>query len=205
MRPRRAASVALRIASGTSRALPWPKPTRPFRSPTTTRAAKPKRLPPFTTLATRLMLTSFSVNSVSSRSRDCRSLSPRVRRSPWVRAMMTPLEIETALAGGIGQGFYPTVKKVGAAIEHDFFDPGCERSLRHQLADGIGSSGIGAGFKVGLQRAIKARSRRQGPSRHIIDDLGIDVLGRAENREARPVVAETTQIPPHPLAPAQKE
>jgi small subunit ribosomal protein S5 len=27
---RLAASVALRIASGTSRALPWPKPTRPF-------------------------------------------------------------------------------------------------------------------------------------------------------------------------------
>jgi hypothetical protein len=30
----------LRIASGTSRALPWPKPTLPFWSPTTTSAAK---------------------------------------------------------------------------------------------------------------------------------------------------------------------
>ena len=43
-----ASSVALRIASGTSRALPLPKPARPFWSPTTTSAAKPKFLPPFT-------------------------------------------------------------------------------------------------------------------------------------------------------------
>ena len=40
MSPRLAASVALRIASGTSRALPWPKPTRPFSSPTTTERGK---------------------------------------------------------------------------------------------------------------------------------------------------------------------
>ena len=45
----------LLIASGTSRALPWPKPTRPLPSPTTTSAAKPKRLPPFTVFDTRLM------------------------------------------------------------------------------------------------------------------------------------------------------
>src|SRR5215213_585630 len=68
-----AASVALRIASGTSRALPWPKPTRPFWSPTTTRAAKPKRRPPFTTLATRLMWTRRSTNSPS----------PALLRSSW--------------------------------------------------------------------------------------------------------------------------
>ena len=61
-------SVALRIASGTSRALPWPKPTRPFWSPTITSAAKPKRRPPLTTLATRLMWTSLSMNSLGSRS-----------------------------------------------------------------------------------------------------------------------------------------
>src|SRR5712691_2145845 len=70
MRLRLAVSVALRIASGTSRALPWPKPTRPFSSPTITSAAKPKRRPPFTTFATRLMWTSLSTNSLSSRSRS---------------------------------------------------------------------------------------------------------------------------------------
>jgi len=48
-------SMPLRIASGTSFALPRPKPTRPALSPTTTSALKLNRRPPFTTLATRLM------------------------------------------------------------------------------------------------------------------------------------------------------
>ena len=72
-----AESVALRIASGTSRALPEPSPTRPFLSPTTTSAAKAKRRPPFTTLATRLIATSLSTSSSPSRSRR----SPRSRPS----------------------------------------------------------------------------------------------------------------------------
>jgi hypothetical protein len=56
-------------ASGTSLALPLPKPTRPFWSPTTTSAAKPKRLPPFTVLETRLIATRRSANSGVSRGR----------------------------------------------------------------------------------------------------------------------------------------
>src|SRR3954453_2157102 len=79
-----AAAVALLIASGTSRALPWPKPARPLPSPTTTSAAKPKRLPPFTVLETRLMWTSFSISSSppSSSSRRPRRSSRRPRPPP---------------------------------------------------------------------------------------------------------------------------
>src|SRR5947199_392932 len=55
--------MPLRIASGTSFALPSPKPTRPLPSPTTTKALKLNRRPPFTTLATRLMWTTFSFSS----------------------------------------------------------------------------------------------------------------------------------------------
>src|SRR4051812_2853426 len=80
-----AAAVALEIASGTSRALPWPKPQRPLPSPTTTRAAKPKRLPPFTVLETRLMWTSFSISSSppsSSPPRPPRRSSRRPRPPP---------------------------------------------------------------------------------------------------------------------------
>src|SRR5262245_36463813 len=57
-------SIPLRIASGTSFALPRPNPTRPALSPTTTSALKLKRRPPLTTLATRLMWTTFSFSSV---------------------------------------------------------------------------------------------------------------------------------------------
>src|SRR5258708_34669212 len=51
------------IASALSPALPRPTPTRPFLSPTTTSALKLKRRPPFTTLAERLMNTTFSTSS----------------------------------------------------------------------------------------------------------------------------------------------
>lgn len=60
-----ASSTPLRIASGTSAALPRPAPTLPLPSPTTTTAAKEKRRPPLTTLATRLMKTTFSCKSDS--------------------------------------------------------------------------------------------------------------------------------------------
>ena len=52
--------MAFLIASGTSAALPVPKPTFPFLSPITTNAAKRKRLPPLTTLVTRLIVTTRS-------------------------------------------------------------------------------------------------------------------------------------------------
>src|SRR5207253_4977562 len=80
-----AAAVALLIASGTSRALPWPKPARPLPSPTTTSAAKPKRLPPLTVFETRLMWTSFSISSSppsSSPPRPPRRSSRRPRPPP---------------------------------------------------------------------------------------------------------------------------
>ena len=56
----RALSMLLRMASETSLALPKPKPTLPARSPTTVRAEKEKRRPPFTTFAVLLSFTSFS-------------------------------------------------------------------------------------------------------------------------------------------------
>ena len=52
-------SPALRMASETSLALPKPTPTRPCLSPMTSSALKLKRRPPFTTLAQRLIKTSF--------------------------------------------------------------------------------------------------------------------------------------------------
>src|SRR5229473_8531816 len=112
-----------------------------------TSAAKPNRRPPFTTLATRLMLTSFSVNSLSSRSRDCRSPS-RPRRSPCVRAMLIPSKVEPALAGGVGQGFHPAVKQIGAAVEHNPLDPRCLGPFGYQLANSARRGDVGAGFKV---------------------------------------------------------
>src|SRR5699024_6646615 len=59
-----ASSIAFLIASGTSSAFPWPNPTCPFLSPTTTIAAKRKRRPPLTTFATRFTVTTRSSKSI---------------------------------------------------------------------------------------------------------------------------------------------
>ncbi len=60
-----ASSIPFAIASVTSFALPKPYPTTPLPSPTTTMAEKLNLLPPFTTLATRLIATTRSFNSIS--------------------------------------------------------------------------------------------------------------------------------------------
>src|ERR1700720_95000 len=58
-----AASMPFLIADGTSFALPIPKPTTPWPSPTTTSALKLRFLPPLTTLVTRLIDTTLSLMS----------------------------------------------------------------------------------------------------------------------------------------------
>src|SRR5579864_8587962 len=109
-----------------------------------TSAAKPKRLPPLTTFATRLMPTSFSVNSLSSHSRGWRSPSPPLRPSRPVRAIGPLSEIEPALAGGVGQGLDSAVIDITAAVEHDAHDPGRLGAFGEQLADRACRGGIGA-------------------------------------------------------------
>src|SRR5580693_1917277 len=124
-----------------------------------TSAAKPKRRPPFTTLATRLMLTSFSVNSLSSRSRDCRS-SPRPRRSPCVRViergMLNLSEIEAALTGGVRQGFDPAMKQISASIEDDPLDTRRLGPRGNKRADGIRRRYVGAILEARPEAIVEA-------------------------------------------------
>ena len=76
---RRASSPPRRIASETSVALPRPRPTLPFLSPTTTSALNLKRRPPLTTLDERLMKTTFSTSS-----------SPFDPSNPWSESGRRP-------------------------------------------------------------------------------------------------------------------
>jgi len=71
--PPPAPMVPFLIAAGTSFAFPDPKPTRPWPSPTTTRALKLKFLPPLTTFVTRLMWTTLSIIPLSDLSSPRRS------------------------------------------------------------------------------------------------------------------------------------
>src|SRR4051812_22537799 len=177
---RLACSVALRIASGTSRALPAPCPTRPLPSPTTTSAAKPKRRPPFTTLATRLIETSFSTNSLSSRSRS--RGRPRSRRCSCAISRTLSLERQPGFAGGIGQGFHPAVKQIAAAVEHHGGDAGLLGALGDRLADRLGRLDIGAGLQAAAHVLLDGRGSGERHAARVVDDLRVDVLARAEDR-----------------------
>src|ERR1700710_782776 len=108
----------------------------------TTRAAKPKRLPPLTTFATRLMWTSLSTNSLSRSSRPPLWPPPRSRSPAMVfsnpcevRLVKTyasvlvsvqfqnqSLEAEPAFARRIRQCLDAAVIEIAAAVEHHFLD-----------------------------------------------------------------------------------
>src|SRR3990172_6760259 len=98
---RRAPSTALGTASETSLALPVAKPTRPLPSPTATSALNEKRRPPFPPLA------------------------PRARQGPQARQPLVPVgfsamsELQSALAGAVGQRLHAAVVPVSSAVEDD--------------------------------------------------------------------------------------
>src|SRR5215813_12398557 len=112
-----ACSPPLRMASGTSLALPRPTPTLPFPSPTTISAEKLKRRPPFTTLATRLMWMTRSLSFSSS------MLSS---------AMEILSELQAGFAGRVGEGLHSAVVEVAVAVEDDLVDLALEADLRDE-------------------------------------------------------------------------
>ena len=139
-----ASSTPLRIASGTSPALPSPAPTTPLPSPTTTTALKLKRRPPFTTFATRLIWTTFS----SRLSLDGSILAIR----------SSALQVEAALAGALGERANPPVVLVATAIEDDRAHPGRLCTLRDRLADGVRRVRL-----AGASRRARARGTMPRP------------------------------------------
>src|SRR5579863_9883542 len=123
-----ACSIALRMAMGTSRALPMPKPALPFWSPTTTRAEKLRFLPPFTTLVTRCMATtwSFKLLALTSMFRRTASVSLRI-------ILDINLEFQPRFPGCCGQGFHTSVVHISPAIEDHLLDPGRAGALGNLL------------------------------------------------------------------------
>src|SRR3954467_8445139 len=134
-----ASSTPLRIASGTSPALPSPAPTWPWPSPTTIIALKLKRRPPLTTFATRLIWTtrSSSVSLLAS-----------------MRGMPGSPEVQAGFTSRVRQGLDPTVVAEARAVEHDLADAGSLGTLGDELPDDgrLGRLGGGRRAKLGLQR-----------------------------------------------------
>src|SRR6478752_283748 len=202
-----ASSTPLAMAAGTSLALPYPTPTVPSPSPTTTSAVKLKRRPPFTTLATRLMVTTRSTYWFCSRlsrlSRPPRlsRRSPRSARSPppagpvprrccpGIRCSSSQQlrsrkcsQGQTAFAGALGDRRDTAVVLVATTVEHDGLDTGVLGTGGHELADllGLGRLVTVEGAQVGLHR----RGRGHGLADGVVDDLDEEVTGGARHDEA---------------------
>src|SRR3990170_3774090 len=172
----RAMVAPLRMASGTSLALPTPAPTWPWRSPTTTMALKLKRRPPFTTFDTRLMATTRSVSSswVGSIFSDC-----------FVDVIMVS-ELQSRLAGGLGQGLYAPVVPIAPAVKNDLGYTLFLRPLADQGAHLGGHLCLGETIPTWANPFLQVRGGHQGPPRPVIDDLGVNVREAAEDAEAGP-------------------
>src|SRR3990172_6369496 len=167
-----ASSTPLRIASGTSPALPSPAPTWPAPSPTTTTALKLKRRPPLTTLATRLIWTtrSSSVSFVGS-----------ILAKTW---LLSVLEVEAGFAGRLGQRLDAPVVAETGPVEDDSLDAGRLRALRDERADRLRPLGLGV-----LRRAellLERRGGGDGATGGVVDDLSVDLVQAAEDGQARP-------------------
>src|SRR6516164_8646362 len=179
----------------------------------TTSAANPKRLPPLTTFATRLMWTSLSTNSLSRssrsllRSRPPRSRSPAMvfsnlfkRPKPEVLvSVVSCSEAQSALARRIRQRLDAAVIEIAAAVEHNFLDALLHRPLGQQLADGLRGVDVGAGLGGVAHLLFQRGGGSHRLALQVVDDLGVDVLRRAEHRQARTAATRAAQRQPHAL------
>src|SRR3954465_2610034 len=180
-----AASMPFLMAEGTSFALPMPKPTTPWPSPTTTSALKLRFLPPLTTLVTRLIDTTLSLMS------SCDgSIRSRVR--------ILLLEFQSRFARSVGHGADPPVVQEPAAVEYHALDALLDRALGDRLADRLRTLQIAAAPRLverTLDGRLDGRGRHQRFAAEVVDHLRVDVRHAAEHAQTRPLLG-----PGDPLA-----
>src|SRR3984893_13571232 len=177
-----ACSIALRIAMGTSRALPMPKPALPFWSPTTTRAEKLRSLPPLTTLVTRWMATTWSFKLLGLTSMFRRTASVSLRMILDIN-----LKFQPRFPGCCSQGFHTAVVHVSAAIEHHLLDPGRAGALGNLFSNHFCRRHIVASLEVLARFLVNRAGRNERAAAAVLDDLRVDMPVRAVYAKARPL------------------
>ena len=143
------------MADGTSFALPMPKPTTPWPSPTTTSALKLRFLPPLTTFVTRLI-------------DDHGVLDVELRRVDSLACSHVLLELQTGFARRVRHGANAPVIQEAAAVEHHALDALFDRPLGDRLADRLGALQLPPRDVLrerALQRRLDGRGRRPASCR----------------------------------------
>src|SRR5690606_38069426 len=162
-------------------------------------AVKLKRRPPFTTLATRLIVTTRSMYAVLSapwlrlsrprRSPPWRSparcprWAPLMRTSSTLSCSSSRSEGQAALTGAVGQGRDATVVLVAGTVEDDRLDTGLLGARSHELADALGLLGLVRG--QGPQVRLHGGGGGEGLADLVVHDLHADVARRPGDDEAR--------------------
>src|SRR5690242_9930981 len=180
---RRACSIAFWTATGTSFAFPLPIPTRPSPSPTTVSAAKPRIRPPFTTLVTRLMEIIFS-RRPSLRSSCCCCCLPVGFAMFGSVSFVRALELQPALASGIGQRFDAAVVLESGAIEGDRLDASRLSLLRDAFADDGGRRAVATRLHVLAHVRLERRRAGEDLVARRRDDLRVNVAVRPRDHQA---------------------
>src|SRR5438105_1175122 len=154
-----AASIPLRIADGTSLALPMPYPTTfAAGSPTTTRAEKLIFLPPLTTLVTRLIATTCSFRF---------RVFGSMRFSSALNGMR--LKLQSCFTRRFSQCLDAAVIQVTTPVEHYFLVTRGLGPLGDQLADDLGSGDIATALEAGC--FLRGRRRHQRMPFAVVNDL----------------------------------
>src|SRR5579864_7987849 len=175
--------------AGFSSTMPEPYPTTAaVGSPTTTSAAKERFLPPFTTLVTRLMETTWSLSwywpgssfLITVGIRDSLPI-PVWRGRPRPRL----LKLQPRLPCRIRQGFDPAVVQVAAAIEDHLLNALLLRPLGHLLAHFLGRGQVAPGLALALL-ALGGTGKHQGLAFHIVHQLHVNMIQRPVHVQAQP-------------------
>src|SRR5581483_12391329 len=95
------------------------------------------------------------------------------------------------------QSLHAPVVEIAAAVEHDVFQPLRQRTLGDQLADCLRRVDVAAGLEVLAHRLFERRRRDQRLALHVVYDLRIDVLRRAENRQPLAATGRSLDVTPH--------
>src|SRR5205814_492656 len=191
-------SIPLRIAWGTSFAFPEPYPTTAaLGSPTTTKAAKERFLPPLTTLVTRLIATTSSLSwyepassffvtigiltLVSFKSAELRSTRTAEGGCPYVN-----LELQSRLARCISQSLHAPVINVAATVEYNFRDSLRLGAFSDVLSNRLGSRDVPSNAALALA-ALGRICRNQCLAVQIVNHLNVNVVQRTVHIKLRPL------------------
>src|SRR5215472_17797599 len=161
-----ACSMALRMAMGTSRALPIPKPACPCWSPTTTSAEKLRFLPPLTTLVTRWMATTWSFKLLA-----LTSIGRRTARVSLRMCFDMSLKFQPRFPGRGGQGFHAAVVHVTAAIEDNFLDPSGAGALGNLLPNQFCGGDVASPLELLTGFLVNRAGRCQSAPRAVFNYL----------------------------------